>query len=98
MKQRNSVLTLKYIGINTYKEPVIYIHENSHIYKSEGFAAQARVCLCLNDKSIIATLNTIKTDFLRVNQAGLSEYAWNLLGAKEGDVISISHPKPLDSL
>lgn len=93
-----STLTLKYLGINTYKEPVIYMREDCHICKSEGFYAQARVRVDLNDRSIVATLNTVETNLLRHNEASLSDYAWNLLSAKEGDQISITHPKPLDSL
>lgn len=99
MTENHSTLTLKYIGIDTYKEPVIYMREDCHICKSEGFRAQGRVQVTLNDRSIIATLNTIETDLLlKHNEASLSHYAWNLLAAKQGDQISISHPKPLESL
>lgn len=93
-----STLTLKRLGINTYKEPIIYMREDCHICQSEGFEAQARVRVTINNCSIIATLNTINSNLLRRNEAGLSDYAWCLLAAKEGDQISISHPKPLDSL
>jgi len=82
----------------TLKEPIIYIREDCYICKSEGFYAQARVRVVLNDRSIIATLNTVETKLLRHNKAGLSNYAWDLLSAKDGDQISIMHPKPLDSL
>ena len=98
MSDNYSTLNLKFLGINTYKEPVIYMREDCHICKSEGFEAQARVRVTLNNQSIIATLNTIETDLLRHNEASLSDYAWNLLSAKDGDQISITHPKPLDSL
>lgn len=98
MSKDHSTLNLKYLGINTYKEPIIYMREDCHICKSEGFEAQARIRVILNDRSIIATLNTIETDLLRHNEASLSHYAWNLLCAKEGDKISIMHPKSLDSL
>ena len=47
---------------------------------------------------IIATLNTVTTPLLHHNEAGLSEYAWRLLDAKEGEEITLSHPKPLSSL
>lgn len=98
MKDNHSTLKLKYLGINTYKEPIIYMREDCYICKSEGFSAQARVRVALNDSSIIATLNTIGTNLLRHNEASLSNYAWDLLSAKEGDQISITHPIPLDSL
>lgn len=91
-------LTLRYLGINTYKEPVIYMREDCPVCKSEGFEAQARVSVVLNNKKIIATLNTVQSNILGSNEVGLSNYAWELLCAKEGDKISVSHPKPLDSL
>ncbi len=98
MRNRHSTLSLKYLGINTYKDPIIYMREDCHICKSEGFYAQVRVRVALNKRSIIATVNTIETDLLRHNEASLSDYAWDLLAAKNGDQISITHPKPLDSL
>lgn len=98
VNNNHSTLTLKYLGINTYKEPIIYMREDCHICKSEGFNAQTRVRVSLNERSIIATLNTIETNILRHNEASLSDYAWKLLAAKSGDQISITHPKPLDSL
>lgn len=98
MNENHSTLSLRYLGINTYKEPIIYMRDDCHICKSEGFEAQARVRVTLNNRSIIATLNTIETDLLRSNEASLSHYAWDLLTAKEGDEISVTHPKPLDSL
>jgi thymidine phosphorylase len=98
MSRLHSTLKLKQLGINTFKDPVIYMREDCDICKSEGFCAQARVRVSLKDRSIIATLNTMSSDLLRHNEASLSNYAWELLLAEEGDSISISHPKPLDSL
>ncbi len=98
MKCEKSMLSLRYLGINTSQEATIYIREDCHICKSEGFFAEARVQVSLADKSIIAILNTIESEILGHNEASLSKYAWELLGAKEGDQISIKHPMPLDSL
>jgi thymidine phosphorylase len=98
MSDSHSTLKLKYLGINTYKEPIIYMREDCHICKSEGFYAQARVRVKLNNRTIIATLNTIETNLLRHNEASLSNYAWDLLAAKNGDQITVTHPKPLESL
>ncbi|MCX7115811.1 MAG: thymidine phosphorylase family protein [Gammaproteobacteria bacterium] len=93
-----STLTLKYLGINTYKDPIIYMRADSHICKSEGFCAQVRVRVVLHERSVIATVNTVETNLLRHNEASLSTYAWELLSAKEGDVISVTHPQSPDSL
>lgn len=98
MNENYNKLTLKYFGINTYKEPIVYIHKDCTICKSEGLEAPARVQVTLNDRSIIATLNTIQTNMLQTCEAGLSDYAWDFLSAREGDQITITHPKPLESL
>lgn len=98
MKRDYNKLTLKYLGIDTYNEPVIYMRKDCHICLSEGFEAQARVQVTLNNRDLIATLNTIDSDVLHHNEASLSHYAWDFLSAKENDVISIAHPKPLESL
>jgi thymidine phosphorylase len=98
MTDENYQLHLKYLGINTYKEPIIYMREDCSICRSEGFEAQARVQVTLRDRSLIATLNTIESDLLRDHEASLSHYAWDLLQAKDGDEIAITHPKSLDSL
>lgn len=91
-------LTLKRLGIDTYTESVIYIRDDSHICKAEGFEAQTRIEVRRAERKIIATLNTIKTDLLHHNEAGLSEHAWRLLGANEGDKIYLSHPPYVHSL
>lgn len=91
-------LHLKHLGINTYKEAVIYMREDCHVCRSEGFEAQARILVAHNNHSILATLNTIETDLLKPNEASLSKYAWDTLNANEGDEIQLSHPKPLNSL
>lgn len=91
-------LQLKHLGIDTYTESVIYMREDCDICKAEGFEAQARIEVTLDDRKIIATLNTITSDILHHNEASLSDHAWRLLGAKEGDFIHVSHPRPVESL
>ena len=91
-------LRLRRLGIDTYQEPVIYMRSDCHVCKSEGFQAQARVKVQLGDRTTIATLNVVNTDLLATGEASLSEAAWNILDATEGDRITISHPEPLESL
>ena len=52
-------LRLKRLGIDTYQEPVIYMHRDCHVCRAEGFEAQARVQLAYNGHVIIATLNAV---------------------------------------
>lgn len=90
-------LSLKKLGIDTYREAVIFMRKDCPICRSEGFEAHARLLVTLDNRSIIATLNTITDDLLKPHEAGLSAYAWNLLNAKEGKSIQLAHPKPLKS-
>jgi thymidine phosphorylase len=97
--QRSShALRLKRLGIDTYQEPVIYMRSDCHVCRAEGFEAQSRVQVALNNHSIIATLNVVTGELLAPDEAGLSEAAWRLLGAGAGDAVALSHPPVLDSL
>src|SRR3569832_231684 len=92
------MLRLRRIGIDTYQQPVIYMRSDCHVCRSEGFEALSRVQVAHNGHTIIATLNIVNTALLTPGEAGLSESAWKLLGAKDGDRIDLSHPPPLESL
>ncbi|HZR45487.1 MAG TPA: thymidine phosphorylase family protein [Candidatus Manganitrophaceae bacterium] len=91
-------LRLRRIGIDTYQQPVIYMRRDSHVCRSEGFEALSRVQVAHKGHTMIATLNIVNTDLLTPGEAALSEPAWRLLDAKEGDWIDLSHPPPLESL
>jgi thymidine phosphorylase len=95
---QGGTLRLKKLGIDTYKEAVVYIHKDCEISSSEGLSAQSRVEISLGDKSIIATLNIISSNLLSVDEASLSNHAFELLGAKSGDIICIAHPQHLASM
>jgi thymidine phosphorylase len=91
-------MKLRRLGIDTYQEPVLYMRRDCPVCRSEGFEAQSRVEVSLDGRTIVATLNVVDGDFLPPQQAGLSESAWRLLGAREGDEAGLRHPPPLESL
>jgi thymidine phosphorylase len=91
-------LQLTRLGIDTYQEPVVYMREDCHVCRSEGFRAQSRVRVSSGEHSIICTLDVVRGDFLSHRKAGLSEAAWHLLGASEGDRATFSHPVPVESM
>jgi len=93
-----SALRLRRLGIDTYQEAVLYIREDCPVCRSEGFNAQSRVRVHLNGQSAIATLDVVKSDILHPGEASLSESAWENMGASEGDLVSVSHPTPVESL
>ena len=81
--------------IDTYRQPVVYMHEDCHVCRSEGFAAQTRIRIDLKDRWIIAALNVVRRGaWLAVDQAALSVSAWAALGAEIGDEAAFSHPEP----
>ncbi|HWI81148.1 thymidine phosphorylase family protein [Ramlibacter sp.] len=93
-----SRIRLRRLGIDTYQEPVLYMHRDCHVCRSEGFEAQSRIEVALRERTIVATLNVVTGEFLSPDEAALSEAAWRLLQAAEGDVATMRHPPPLESL
>lgn len=93
-----NTLKLTRLGVDTYRSAVIYMRHDCLICQSEGFEAQAQVRVHLGRRSVIATLNMVSSDILKPGQASLSEYAWRILDAREGDEVSVAHAPPLDSL
>ena len=88
-----SILKLRNIGINTYKEFVIYMHENCHVCRAEGFEVQARVKVTLNNETLIATLNIVTSEILQQGEAALSEYALkNWAQMRAMTFMSLIHP------
>ena len=90
-------LRVAHIGIDTYQEPVVYMHADCEVCRSEGFAALARVRLSLDGREIIATLNVVHSNLLSKHEAGLSDAAWIALGARPGGLVQVSHPDPIES-
>ena len=98
MKDSVNTLILKSIGIDTYRENIVYMHANCHICLSEGFTALTRVVVEFNNRHIVATLNVVHSDLLAPNEAGLSMEAQGRLNAHDGDILTISHLKTIESL
>jgi len=92
------MLKLRRLGIDTYRQSIIYMNQDCHVCRSEGFAAQSRVRVALGDRHVLATLNVVTDDLLRMDEVSLSESAWRALEAREGASVDVSHPEPLDSL
>lgn len=98
MNSEINKLKLVRLGIDTQYEFVIYMHADCFICKTEGFDAHTQVLVTLNSQSIIAKLNIVRSNILKIDEASLSENAWNYLQAKENDCISLSHISPVTSL
>ena len=92
-----SRLTLRRLGIDTYQEHIVYMRADCHVCRSEGFEARSRVRVSARGKSLLATLNVVKSELFGLEEASLSEAAWTLLDARDGDVIEVTHAEPIES-
>lgn len=96
---KNNILYAHRMGIDTYKQPVVFVRCDSEICRAEGFESLTRVHVAIdNHRFVVAILQTVSSDLLPKNKVGLSEYAWQVLNAKEGEVVKLSHPAHLESL
>ncbi|EJL80417.1 putative thymidine phosphorylase [Variovorax sp. CF313] len=86
-------------GIDTYQQPVVYMRSDCDVCRAEGFQSQAQVELISSSgHHLLAILHQVSSSWLRNDEIALSESAWNLMGAAEGDELVVRHPPVLDSL
>jgi thymidine phosphorylase len=98
MSKNYNFLYLRRLGIDTHQEPVVYMRQDCHVCRAEGFDAQTRVRVTTDTNSVIATVHKVTSDILSHEEAGLSEAAWVLLNAQDGQKAQFTHPAPNDSL
>lgn len=91
-------LHLRRMHIDTHQEPVVYMRQDCHVCRSEGFYAHTRVLISTETDQIIATVNVITNGSLSHQEAGLSESAWARLKAKPGERASFHHAQPAESM
>ncbi len=85
-------------GIDTYRQPVVYMHKDCHLCRAEGFSSLTRVEIALREKTIIAALNVVTdADWLSPDVAALSDSAWTSLSARQGDKGVFGHAEPAQS-
>jgi thymidine phosphorylase len=64
-------LRARRIGIDTHYEAVVFMNEDCHVCRSEGFAAQSRVLLRAGIQQTIATLFKVTGDLVAPDEAAL---------------------------
>jgi thymidine phosphorylase len=85
------------IGIDTYRENIVYMPVDCDICKSQGFSALSKLEIRYGNKTILATLNMTENGMLHPGEIGFSNTAFRRLGAPEGAEVSLAHPNPLQS-
>lgn len=92
-----NLLHVKRLGIDTFLENVAYISHECQLSRSHIFGTMTKIQIHHGNKSLLATLHRTNSDLLKTNEIGLSEKAFERLGAHEGASVSLSHPNPLTS-
>ena len=98
MNYKSGELIFKRLGIHTQHEHFAYMREDCHVCVSEGFEALTRIRITNGKKSIVASLNVIRSEILKKGEISLSESAIQSLGVLEGETITASHLHPISSL
>jgi len=98
-KAPRPTLQLRQLGIDTYRENVVYLHRECELYRAEGFQALSKVKVCADGRQILAVLNVVDDDsIVTPSDLGLSEEAFVSFGLKEGQQVSIEHAEPPASM
>ncbi|HEX2724635.1 MAG TPA: thymidine phosphorylase family protein [Beijerinckiaceae bacterium] len=95
---QRSALRARRVGVHTHDQAVVFMRVDCHVCRSEGLTPHSRVLLSANGRETIATLYQVSDGFVGVDEAGLSEAAWNRLGLSDGDPLFVRHPDPVLSL
>lgn len=79
-------------------DAIILMRTDCPVCRAEGLSPRTRVLVSSGDRDVIATLHQIDSEWLNLDEAGLSETAWTRLGVEPGELISVSHAPTLPSL
>ena len=93
----HTLLRVTRAGIDTYQQPVVYMHRDCEVCRSEGFAAMTRVRLDVDARTLVATLNVVVDDRLGLDEIALSEAAWTLLDPMPDALAWVGHAEPASS-
>jgi thymidine phosphorylase len=86
------------LWLETQQEPIVLLHADCPIARSEGFAARAQIELTADGRTALATLYQVSDNLIGVHDVGLSEAVWRRLGVPDGTPVTIKHPSPLESM
>ena len=80
--------------IDTYQQPVVFMHRDCQVCRAEGFAALTRVLVRSGQREVVATLNVVHDERFGLDVAALSEAAWRALDPAPDALAVFSHPEP----
>jgi hypothetical protein len=72
MTARPDIVAVTHAGNDTFRQPVVYMHEDCQIARSEGFAALTRIQIESADGNITTTPSGITTTTITHESNGIS--------------------------
>ena len=91
-------LHVRRLGLETQHEPLVLMHVDCPVARSEGFTARTEIELAAGGRSALATLYQVRNGLVGPHEIGLSEVVWRRLGVPDGSAATIRHPQPLESM
>jgi len=92
-------LPIRRVGIDTWRESVVFLHRDCPVVRAAGFQALAKVHVQANGRTLIAVLNVVDdAGICAPRELGLSEEAFRRLGVEPGHAASIEQAEPPDSI
>ena len=67
MSGQKHLLKPRRLGVDTHQELVVYMRDDCHVCRSEGFNAHSRIQVNLSERSVLAPLNVLHGDWLGSN-------------------------------
>jgi thymidine phosphorylase len=95
---KQELLRVVAMGINTHQEPIVYMHRDCPICRSDGFSASSRVLLRSGQRELLATLDVVENGALSPGHIGLSDIAMKRLGAVKDEPVVVEHAPVVSSL
>jgi thymidine phosphorylase len=92
-------LAARRIGIDTWRENVVYLRRDCPVVRAEGFQALAKVEVAADGRTILAVLNVVDdARLLGECELGLSEEPFVQLAIAEGAPVTVRHAEPPPSM
>ena len=92
-------LTTRRLQLETRQEPIVLLHAECPVARSEGFAARAQIELHSGGQVALATVYLVRDSLIGVHEVGLSEAVWRRLAVADGTAVTLRHPpRPLESM
>ena len=87
-------LLLKRIGIDTHRESIAFLDDHNPIGDALGLHPMDRIAVSANGRRVLAVLNMVEGSLVSDGAIGLSNVAFEKLGANDGTCVDVTPAEP----